>query len=71
MSDDHPLRPASRADVLFAISLGLNTRHGHQLAAHVAAEVVLAAIERQGFVLMRKPPVPDSAPRKPVGRDQA
>lgn len=57
MSDDTP-RPANREDALFAISYGLNTRHGRSLAASVAAEVVLAALERQGFVVMRKPGLP-------------
>ncbi len=45
---DEPLRPANREDALFAISYGLNTRHGHSLATTVAAEVVLAALEPQG-----------------------
>ena len=55
---DDTLRPASRESALFAIGFALNTKHGHQLAAHVAAEVVLAAIERQGMVVMQKPPLP-------------
>ncbi len=64
--DDLPLRPASRADVLFAMQLGLNTRHGHELSAKIAAEVVLEHLERQGFVLMRKPslPMPGTAPKR-------
>ena len=48
MPDDY-LRPASREDALFAISFALNGRHGHAFAAHVAAEVVLAGIERQAL----------------------
>ena len=55
---DDTLRPANREDALFAIGFALNTKHGHALAAHVAAEVVLAAIERQGMVVMQKPPLP-------------
>ena len=57
MSDD-TLRPASRESALFAISFALNSRQGHALAATVAAEVVLTAIERQGMVVMQKPPLP-------------
>ena len=66
MADD-TLRPANREDALFAISYGLNTRHGHSLAATVAAGVVLAALERQGFVVMRKSglPMPGNAPARP------
>jgi hypothetical protein len=67
MPDD--LRPANRDDVLFAISYGLNTRHGHSLAATVAAEVVLAALERQGFVLMRRPPLPMAGVAPKPGQD--
>ena len=55
---DDVLPPASRESALFAISFALNTRHGHELAAIVAAEVVLAAMERQGLVVMQKPPLP-------------
>ncbi len=64
MPDDNH-RPARRDDALFAISFALNTRHGHELAARVAAEVVLAAMERQGLVVMQKPalPMPGVAPK--------
>lgn len=55
---DDKLRPASREDALFAISRALNTRHGHELAAKIAAEVVLATIERQNMVIMQKPGLP-------------
>ena len=67
MPDDN-LRPAKREDALFAIGFALNSRHGHALAAHVAAEVVLAAMERQGLVVMQKPglPMPGVGPK---GRD--
>ncbi len=58
MEDNRPLTPAKRPDALFAISYALNTRKGHELAAKIAAEVVLETLERQGFVLMRKPPLP-------------
>ena len=63
---DDTLRPANREDALFAISYGLNTKHGHNHAARVAAEVVLASLERQGFVVMRKPglPMPGNAARR-------
>ena len=65
---DDTLRPASREDALFAISFALNSRQGHALAATVAAEVVLAAIERQGMVVMQKPPLPMPG-MAPKGRD--
>ena len=52
------LCPASRESALFAIGFALNSRHGHALAAHVAAEAVLAAIERHGMGLMQRPPLP-------------
>ena len=61
--DDRSLRIPDRADVLFAISRGLNTRHGHEHAAKVAAEVVLATLEAQQFVIMRKPPARDTTPQ--------
>ena len=67
LDDKRPLRSAARDDVLFAISRGLNTRHGHKLSAKIAAEIVLAALERQGFVLMRKPPARDTTPERPHG----
>ena len=57
---DDTLRPASRESALFAIGFALKTKHGHELAAHVAAEVVLAAIKRQGMVLIQKLPLPMS-----------
>ncbi len=62
---DDTLRPASRESALFAIGTALNTRHGHEMAATIAAEVVLAAIERQGMVVMQKPslPLPGVAPK--------
>ena len=65
MPDDHRLRIPDRADVLFAISRGLNSRHGHEHAARVAAEIVLATLEAQQFVIMRKPPARDTTPRPP------
>ncbi len=55
---DDTLRPASRESALFAIGRALNTRHGHELSATIAAEVVLAAIERQGMVVMQRPALP-------------
>ncbi len=57
MPDDN-LRPASREGALFAIGFALNNRQGHALAATVAAEVVLAAMERPGLVVMQKPLAP-------------
>ncbi len=62
---DDTLRPASRESALFAIGCALNTRHGHEMAATIAAEVVLATIEKQGLVLMQKPslPLPGVAPK--------
>ncbi len=43
-----------------------NTKHGHELSATIAAEVVLAVIERQGMVVMQKPslPLPGVAPQE-------
>ena len=66
MEDEQLLTPAKRPDALFAISYALNSRKGHELAARIAAEVVLETLERQGFVLMRKPPIlmPGLAPKR-------
>lgn len=55
---DDILRPASRESALFAIGRALDTRHGHEMAATIAAEVVLATIEKQGMVLMQRPSLP-------------
>ncbi len=65
MPDDN-LLPASREAALLAIGFALNSRQGHALAATVAAEVILAAMERQGLVVMQKPslPLPGVAPKR-------
>ncbi len=55
---DEPLRPAKREDAIFAIARALNSRHGHELSAKIAAEFVLAKIESLNMVVMQKPPLP-------------
>ena len=50
------LRPATREAALFAIARALNSRHGHEIAATIAAEVVLAKMEQHGLVVMQQPP---------------
>ena len=59
MTETPLLRPAKREDALFAIMRALNTRHGHELAAQIAAEVVLAKIEALNMVIMQRPPGSD------------
>lgn len=62
--DDAPLRPANRADLLHSLSYA--PRHGRMtgrqerddLIARLAAEQVLAHLERSNFVVMQGPPVP-------------
>ncbi len=63
---DQPLRLAKREDALFAIARALNSRHGHDLAARIAAEVVLARMESLNLVVMQKPPLsePGIAPKR-------
>ncbi len=62
---DDSLRPASREDALFAIGFALNSRQGHALATTVAAEAVLATMERQCLMVMQKPslPMPSVVPK--------
>ncbi len=77
--DDRPLRPATREDLLYTLSYGLrfNTvgkphRHASELAASLAAELLVQHLERSGFVIMRAPPARDSSPgasRRPAGTE--
>ena len=64
MPDDAPqLRPAERAELLHSLSYAL--RHGwtasrqerDDLIARLAAEQMLAHMERSNYVIMQKPPV--------------
>jgi hypothetical protein len=66
-SDD--LRPATREDILFTLSYGLrfNTvgrphRLASEVTAQVTAEMLLQHLERNGYVLMRKPGLPPPGP---------
>ena len=70
---DDTLRPATREDILFALSYGLrfNTvgrphRLASEVTAQVTAEMLVQHLERNGFVLMRKPglPSPGVAPKR-------
>ena len=65
MTEEH-LRPATREDIVFALSYGLrfNTvgkphRLASELTARVTAEMLVQHLERNGFVLMRKPGLPE------------
>ena len=70
---DDTLRPATREDILFALSYGLrfNTvgkphRLASEVTAQVTAEMLVQHLERNGFVLMRKAglPSPGLAPKR-------
>jgi hypothetical protein len=65
---DQPLAPAARGDLVETLSYALRfSREGRRmherdlLAANAAAEHLLEALERSGFVVMRAPPAPDHA----------
>ena len=71
---DDTLRPATREDIVFALSYGLrfNTvgrphRLASEITAQVTAEMLVQHLERNGFVLMRKPGLPIAGTgRKPT-----
>lgn len=62
---DRPLKPASRADLLESLSFALRyNRAGKRVAdrdsltANAAAEHLADALDRAGFVVMKKNPAP-------------
>ena len=70
---DQPLSPATREDVIESLSFALRyNRRGKRvhdrdiLMANAAAEHLLEALTRSGFVLLKKPPLQGgSAPPPP------
>ena len=63
---DRPLTPAIRRDILESLSFALRySRAGKRVAerdvltANAAAEHLVDALERSGFVVMKAPPAPD------------
>ena len=70
---DRPLTPASRDDVRESLAYALRySRAGKRVAerdsitAITAAEHLVDALERSGFVLMKKPPAPDHVAQMPA-----
>ena len=62
---DRPLTPATRADVRDSLAYALRySRSGKRVAerdaitASAAADHLIEALERSGFVIMKKPPAP-------------
>ena len=65
---DVPLTPAIRADIRrtlsYALRFGTTGKRQHQydgVMADAAAQHLIEALERSGFVVMRGPPAPDHA----------
>ena len=73
MPPDEPLQPAKPEDIADALAFAL--RYSGRKRVHDSAEIMASIVakrlvehlERCGFVIMRKPPIPGSA-AAPVGR---
>ena len=70
---DRALTPATRQDVREALSFALrydrsgkSSRTYQNPAADAAADHLVEALERNGFVIMRKGPAPDHSGQVPV-----
>ncbi len=62
MSDDDPLTPASRDDLVQALAYGLRFdergkahRHAVDDMARIAAETLVRHLDQAGFVVMKRP----------------
>lgn len=72
MSDDIPLRQATREEIEYTLSYGLRfgtTNKAHRLAseatARIAAQVLVDHLEQSRYVLMKKPPARNTTPVDP------
>ena len=67
---DEPLQPADRQDIADALAFAL--RYSGRKRVHDSAEIMSAIVakrlvehlDRCGFVILKKPPLPGGAPRR-------